>query len=55
MTLDLTYGPLIFGVTWGAVLVIMGLHLRNQGIVIAQSQASSVSPTAATVQYKDPR
>jgi eukaryotic-like serine/threonine-protein kinase len=53
MTLDLTFGPLIFGVIWGAVLVIMGLHLRQQGDVIARSQEASASQ--ATVQYLEPR
>ena len=54
MTLDLTYGPLIFGVIWGTVLVIMGLHLRQQGVAIAQGQTPAPSE-APTVQYKAPR
>jgi hypothetical protein len=53
MTLDLTYGPLIFGVIWGAVLVIMGLHLRQQSMVGAHAR-ESVTSQAPTVQYKEP-
>src|SRR5205814_1794261 len=31
MTLDLTLGPLYFGLVWTVVLTMLGLHLRGQG------------------------
>jgi serine/threonine protein kinase len=52
MTLDLTMGPLIFGVLWAIVLAMMGLHLRGQGRHLQTSVPTSPSQ-AATVHYKD--
>jgi serine/threonine protein kinase len=50
MTLDLTFGPLIFGTLWTIVLLMLGLHLRRQG----HSAEESLPPSsAATVQFKD--
>ncbi len=55
MTLDLRMGPLLFGVVWSGVLVMLGLHLRQQGQAIAAERQRTLAPTsqAATIQYKN--
>lgn len=55
MTLHLPLGPLLFGIVWTIVLVMLGLHLRRQGQVIAaERRAASVpSSQAETLQYKE--
>jgi serine/threonine-protein kinase len=53
MTLDLHYGPLIFGVQWSIVLLMLGLHLRNQGMKIARERAAPPPSQADTVLFAE--
>jgi len=53
MALDLRYGPLIFGVLWATVLLMLGLHLRNQGIKVAQERAAPPTSQADTVLFTE--
>ena len=54
MPLAMTWSPLIFGVMWATVLVMLGLHLRSQGgSVDGAPPRENQSSQAPTVQYKD--
>jgi hypothetical protein len=58
MVLDLTFAPLIFGVIWGVVLLMFGIHLRRQAITATPTPPAPTatmipSSQVATVQYKD--
>ncbi len=53
ITLDLTFGPLLFGVLWSITLVILGLHLRKQGNRLQDERDKSkiTNSQAATVLF----
>jgi serine/threonine protein kinase len=53
MPLELTLAPLLFGVLWTIVLVMLGLHLRKQGRVAENKRPPATVPSsrAPTVQY----
>ena len=55
MTLELTLAPLLFGLLWTLVLVMLGLHLRNQGRPVETKRPPATAPSsqAPTVQYKE--
>lgn len=54
IVLDLTLGPLLFGVLWSITLVILGLHLRKQGQRLQEEREKSkiTNSQAATVLFK---
>jgi hypothetical protein len=52
MTLDLTLGPLCFGLLWSIVLTMLGLHLRRQS-KSADNAATTPLSQMPTVQFKD--
>jgi serine/threonine protein kinase len=54
MALDLTFGPLLFGILWSITLVMFGLHLGGQALRAEAKQVPSPAPSTqtATVQYK---
>lgn len=55
ITFNLYMGPLVFGVLWSVVLVVMGLHLRRFRAKPDETSSATTAPSsqAPTVQYKD--
>jgi eukaryotic-like serine/threonine-protein kinase len=53
MALDLTLGPLLFGIAWTITLVMFGRHLGSQGRPVPKP-AAAPSTQMPTVQYKEP-
>ncbi len=51
IALDLTLGPLLFGVLWSVTLLILGLHLRqqNQKLQMEREKSKTTNSQAATV------
>ncbi len=53
IALDLRFGPLIFGVLWAIILVMLGLHLGKQEIKVAREKAATLAASQAkTVLYQ---
>lgn len=53
IALDMRIGPLVFGVIWATVLVMLGLHLRTQARQAAAERTPPPSSQVATVLFKD--
>lgn len=57
IAIDLRFGPLIFGMLWSIVLVMLGRHLGKQAEKLATEKSAAATPIsqAATMLFKDPK
>lgn len=55
MAIDLRFGPLMFGLLWSIILVVLGLHLRKQEVKLALEKPAltGAASQVPTVQFKE--